>query len=297
MPACDEFLRARDFLLANRSNYAVAYRGFRWPELTEFNWALDHFDRFATGNHQPALWIVDESGAQDKISFAQLSARSNQVANWLRSLGVARGHRVLLMLSNEVALWEAMLACIKLGAVMIPCSNLLTPADLGDRLIRGDVRHVIVGSENAGKFSALAGSYTRIAVGPGREGWLEFKASNGAAADFAPSGATRATDPLLLYFTSGTTAKPKLVLHSHQSYPVGHLSTMYWIGLQPGDIHLNISSPGWAKHAGAASLRLGTPAPASSSSTARASTQTHCWTCCKSAKSPRCARPRPSGAC
>lgn len=249
MSAYDEFLRARDFLLAHRDNYPVAYRDFRWPELTEFNWGLDHFDRAAVGNHQPALWIVNESGAQEKLSFAQLSTRSNQVANWLRSLGVARGHRVLLMLSNEVALWEAMLACIKLGAVMIPCSNLLTPADLEDRLSRGDVKHVIVGVANTDKFSGLPGSYTRIAVGSGRDGWLDFSDSNGAAVDFTASGRTLASDPLLLYFTSGTTAKAKLVLHSHQSYPVGHLSTMYWLGLQPEDIHLNISSPGWAKHA------------------------------------------------
>jgi acetyl-CoA synthetase len=249
MSAHDEFLHARDFLLAHRDDYPGAYRDFRWPRLTEFNWALDHFDRAAAGNHRPALWIVDESGAQQKLSFAQLSARSNQVANWLRSMGVERGHRVLLMLSNEVALWEAMLACIKLGAVMIPCSNLLTPADLADRLTRGEVKHVIVGAPNTEKFSGLPGSYTRIVVGGGRKGWLDFADSNGAPADFSASGRTRATDPLLLYFTSGTTAKAKLVLHSHQSYPVGHLSTMYWIGVQPGDIHLNISSPGWAKHA------------------------------------------------
>jgi acetyl-CoA synthetase len=249
MSAHDAFLHARDFLLAHRDDYPVAYRDFRWPELTEFNWALDHFDRAAAGNHEPALWIVDESGAQEKLSFAQLSARSNQVANWLRSLAVGRGDRVLLMLSNEVALWEAMLACIKLGAVMIPCSNLLTPADLDDRLTRGEVKHVIVGAANTDKFAGLPGSYTRIAVGAGREGWLDLSDSNGAPAEFSASGRTLATDPLLLYFTSGTTAKAKLVLHSHQSYPVGHLSTMYWIGLQPGDIHLNISSPGWAKHA------------------------------------------------
>src|SRR5438128_8461117 len=84
MSAYDEFLRARDFLLAHRDNYPVAYRDFRWPELTEFNWALDHFDRAAVGNHQPALWIVNESGAQERVSFAKLSARSNQVGNWLR---------------------------------------------------------------------------------------------------------------------------------------------------------------------------------------------------------------------
>jgi acetyl-CoA synthetase len=249
MTATESFLAARDFLLAHRTDYAAAYRGFAWPQLTEFNWALDHFDRMAAGNDQPALWIVDESGEEQKVSFARMSARSNQVANWLRAQGVRRGDRVLLMLSNEVALWETLLAAIKLGAVVIPCSNLLTPDDLADRLNRGEVRHAIVGAANVGKFASLGAAYTRICVGTPVAGWLDFADSSGASADFTADGPTRATDPLLLYFTSGTTSKPKLVLHTHQSYPVGHLSTMYWIGLQPGDIHLNISSPGWAKHA------------------------------------------------
>jgi len=249
MNATDAFLQARDFLLAHRTDYATAYRDFSWPRLTEFNWALDHFDRLAEGNDKPALWIVEESGAQQKVSFAQMSARSNQVANWLRGQGVERGDRVLVMLSNEVALWECMLASIKLGAVLIPCSNLLTPEDLRDRMSRGDVKHVIAGAANTEKFADVAGGYTRVCVGAALAGWLDFADSMQAPGRFTADGATQATDPLLLYFTSGTTSKPKLVLHTHQSYPVGHLSTMYWIGLQPGDIHLNISSPGWAKHA------------------------------------------------
>ncbi|MDE1949382.1 MAG: AMP-binding protein, partial [Burkholderiales bacterium] len=118
-----------------------------------------------------------------------------------------------------------------------------------DRIERGGVRHVVAASAHAPRFAPVAGAYTRIAVGDPVEGWLRFDDSAGAAADFAPEGETLATDPLLLYFTSGTTSKPKLVLHTQQSYPVGHLSTMYWLGLQPGDVHLNISSPGWAKHA------------------------------------------------
>ena len=159
-----------------------------------------------------------------------------------------RGDRVLLLLGNVPALWEAMLACCKLGAVVIPATTMLTEDDLCDRFERGRVRHAIVAGEHAGRFDALGATFTRIAVG-GAPGWHRFEDGYEAAADFTPDGGTKATDPLLLYFTSGTTAKPKLVLHSHQSYPVGHLSTMYWLGVQPGDVHLNISSPGWAKHA------------------------------------------------
>ena len=243
------FTRARDFLLAHRTDYDTAYRDFRWPQLTEFNWALDHFDPLARGNDATALHIVEEDGRETRRSFAELSARSDQVANWLRAQGVKRGDRVLLMLGNELALWELMLACIKLGAVMIPATMLLTPEDLRDRLERGGVKHVAVASEQAAKFADLPGRYTRITVGAAVPGWLRFEDSASAPTAFTPDGPTQATDPLLLYFTSGTTSKPKLVLHTHQSYPVGHLSTMYWIGLQPGDVHLNISSPGWAKHA------------------------------------------------
>lgn len=249
MSATEAFLKARDFLLAHRTDYTTAYNGFQWPQLSEFNWALDHFDVMAKGNDKPALWIVEEDGTEHKISFAQMSARSNQVANWLKAQGVKRGDRILMMLGNEVPLWETMLGCIKLGAVLIPATTLLTPEDLRDRLDRGQVKHVIIGAAHTDKFADLEGDYTRICVGAEPAGWKAFKDSHSTSAEYAPDAATKVSDPLLLYFTSGTTSKPKLVLHTHQSYPVGHLSTMYWIGLQPGDIHLNISSPGWAKHA------------------------------------------------
>ena len=243
------FLAARDFLLETREDYDRAYREFRWPVLDRFNWALDYFDRMAYRNDRPALWIVNEGGDEHKLTFAEIAERSGRVANHLRGLGVQRGDRILLMLGNVVPLWEVMLAAMKLGAVTIPATTLLTRDDLLDRFDRGRARHVITSVDNTGKFADIPGAYTRIAVGGTAAGWLPYEAAYEAPARFAPDDETRASDPLLLYFTSGTTAKPKLVLHSHQTYPVGHLATMYWIGLRPGDIHLNISSPGWAKHA------------------------------------------------
>ncbi|MEI9984339.1 MAG: AMP-binding protein [Aliidongia sp.] len=257
LPA-DSFIAARDFLLAHRTDYTTAYRDFRWPELDRFNWALDYFDRIAAGNEHIALWLVHEGSHEEKISFAALAERSNRVANHLRSLGIRRGDRILLMLGNVLPLWEVMLAAMKLGAVIVPATTLLTESDLADRFARGRVRHVIVGAEHTGKFQYLSGDYTRIAVGAA-EGWHDYDDAYTASASFARDGETPASDPMLLYFTSGTTAKPKLVLHSHQSYPVGHLSTLYWLGIQPGDIHLNISSPGWAKHAWSCFSRPGTP--------------------------------------
>ncbi|XOC03643.1 AMP-binding protein [Pseudomonadota bacterium DY0742] len=248
-PNSQPFIAARDFLLAHRTDYATAVRDFRWPQLTEFNWALDYFDAMAADNQAAALWIVEEDGSEQRYSFQQLAQRSNQVANHLRSLGVQRGERILLMLGNDVALWETMLAAFKIGAVVIPATALLTPEDLRDRIERGHVRHLVVGSAHLEKFEGLGADCTRICVGTATPGWTPHQHYHEHASEFVAEGTTLATDPMLLYFTSGTTSKPKMVLHSHQSYPVGHLSTMYWIGLQPGDLHLNISSPGWAKHA------------------------------------------------
>ncbi|MEO9136257.1 MAG: AMP-binding protein [Casimicrobiaceae bacterium] len=246
--AHDAFIATRDFLLAHRTDYETAVRDFCWPVLSEFNWALDHFDPMARGNDQPALWIVGDDGSEHQRSFRQMSERSSQVANHLRVLGVRRGDRILLMLGNELALWETMLAAMKLGAVVIPATALLTPGDLRDRIDRGRVRHVVAAGAHTQKFADVEGDYTRICVGSAQPGWISHDAADACPLEFTPDAPTQASDPLLLYFTSGTTSKPKLVLHTHESYPVGHLSTMYWIGLQPGDVHLNISSPGWAKH-------------------------------------------------
>jgi acetyl-CoA synthetase len=243
------FVVARDSLLKHREDYARAYREFQWPKLDRFNWALDYFDVMARDNVHPALWLVDEEAGEIKLSFAELSERSNRIANALRGHGVRRGDRILVMLGNVVPLWECMLAAMKLGAVIVPATTLLTRSDLADRFARGRVRHVVASADAAPKFADLPGDYTRIVVGKEIPGWIPFEAGYHSSSAFMPDGETRADDPMLLYFTSGTTATPKLVLHSHQSYPVGHLSTMYWIGLRPGDLHLNISSPGWAKHA------------------------------------------------
>ena len=246
-PATQQFLTARNLLLKHRTDYAAGCAEFKWPQLTPFNWALEHFDKIERPNER-ALWIVQDDGSQEHFTFAELSARSNQVANWFTQLGLKRGDRVLLMLGNQKELWESMLALMKIGAVLVPTTTLLDQADLQDRVERGEVRHVICNPDAVARLDKVNGRFTRILVGRAA-GWNAFEDSGGAPTAFKPDAPTRATDPLLLYFTSGTTSTPKLVLHTHQSYPVGHLSTMYWTGLRADDVHMNISSPGWGKHA------------------------------------------------
>jgi acetyl-CoA synthetase len=243
------FLAARDFLLENRSNYAAAYQKFQWPKLETFNWALDYFDIIAADNPQPALIVTGQDSAAQSLSFAEMGRRSNQVANFLQRLGISRGERILVMLGNEIALWETMLAASKIGAVIVPTSTAISADDVKDRLERGCVRHVISSFACQDRFKSLTRKHTWVLVGGSAPGWIEYEEAYSQTTDFTRKRVTRCSDPLLLYFTSGTTAKPKLVLHSQYSYPVGHLSTMYWIGIRPGDVHWNISSPGWAKHA------------------------------------------------
>ncbi|MGH3758203.1 AMP-binding protein [Actinophytocola sp.] len=251
MSATEELRAARDYLLTVRTDYDAARAGFRWPRPERFNFAVDWFDAVLAAERpdQPGLVLVEEDRTTAAYTFGELSRRSNQVAGFLRHAGVGRGTRILLLLGNQVELWETTLAAMKLGAVIIPATTLLAPDDLRDRVDRGDVGAVVAGSGNTAKFADVPGDYVRVAVGEPIDGWREYGGAAAFPTELRDPADTRAADPLLLYFTSGTTALPKLVEHTHSSYPIGHLSTMYWIGLRPGDVHLNVSSPGWAKHA------------------------------------------------
>jgi acetyl-CoA synthetase len=241
---------ARDGLQSRRTSYDAAVADFAWPDVgPSFNFVHDWFDGYARDNERPGLVIVEEDGSRAAYSFAELVTRSEQVAAHLAAQGIGRGDSVVVMLGNQVELWESMLALIRLGAVIMPTTTAVGPAELVDRLGRGDARAVVANAADVAKFDDVPGDYVRLAVGEAPSGWLSYAAAYDVPAAPLPHPGNASTDRLLLYFTSGTTSRPKLVEHTHVSYPVGHLSTMYWLGLQPGDVHLNISSPGWAKHA------------------------------------------------
>ena len=246
----EAFRHARDQLVSLRDDYARATTEFVWPQIDgPFNWAIDWFDEIARGNDSPALVIVEEDGRRTTRTFDEMATRSDQLGRWLLERGVARGDTVMLMLGNQVELWESMLALMKIGAIILPTTLAIGGDDLEDRLVRGSVSHVIAAGDQAAKFDDLSVVVSGIRVGEGSESWAPYEDAFRRQGERMPHPGTVASDPLLHYFTSGTTSRPKLVEHTHASYPIGHLTTMYWLGLRPGDVHLAISSPGWAKHA------------------------------------------------
>ena len=251
-PATEAVRAARDFLFSHHDDYATAVAGFDWPRPNEFNWALEWFDVIA--GEQPdvnAVTIVDADLTARSWTYGELAARSDQVAAWLRDdLGLRPGDAMIVMLNNTIELWEVLLGLMKAGGVASPTSTLLNPDDLAWRVRTAGARFAIAPTTLLDRFADVTGDLVRIGVGDDLpDGWVSYDASAAAASTFEPLAPTPADSLSLLYFTSGTTSHPKLVRHNQVSYPIGHLSTMYWLGVKPGDVHLNISSPGWGKHA------------------------------------------------
>ncbi len=252
--ATEAFRAARDQLLGWRDDPGAARSGFRWPDVgPRWNWAVDWFDVMARDNPATALVVASRDGSTTERSFAELAERSDAVAVLLAGLGVGRGDAVLVMLGNQVELWETMLAVVKLGAVLVPTTTAVGVADLRERVARAGARCVVTDAAGTAKVDAATEGLLRVCTDPDEErrsaGWTALTEADALLGRRPEHPGTGPEDRLLLYFTSGTTERPKLVEHSQVSYPVGHLSTMYWLGLRPGDVHLNISSPGWAKHA------------------------------------------------
>ena len=243
-----EFEQARDFLILHRSDYAYTYGNFQWPQFEDFNWALDYFDPMADGNTNTALWIVSETGEEKKYSFQELSRRSNQVANFLRKQGVQKGDTIFLLIESDPALWEIMLGAMKVGAVLVPNNPLLSQQELRDRLNREKIRMIATTKKHASKFEIGAATVIPLLVDGEMPGWTNYADVAQESSDYEASEKTKATDPLFRYFISASTVKPKIIEHSYGGFPIGHLSTMYWIGLRPGDIHLGVNSTGWAMH-------------------------------------------------
>jgi acetyl-CoA synthetase/medium-chain acyl-CoA synthetase len=215
-----------------------------------FNFARDVVERW--GRETPdamALWWVDERGGnQVQFSFAQLADRSRRAAAFFNTFGIRPGDRVLLVLPRVPQWWVAMLGLTRLGAIPIPGTALLTPRDIDYRIKAAGVSAVITDAAGAPKVDGFDG--VRIGIGVGNNDWTDFDDGVArASANFEPPH-TVADAPGIIYFTSGTTGPPKMVLHTHASYGMGHRVTgELWLDLHPGDVHWNLSDTGWAKAA------------------------------------------------
>ena len=226
------------------------------PKPEFFNWTAEIFEGLHAADHpgKDALVIVSDDVPAQAFTYAELSARANRLLNFWQAHGVESPEAVLLMVPVVAELWFTYLAGIKGGLVLIPVATMLSVKDLEYRFGRLLPAVVVADAGNAPKIDqaeAALGRRIRLKMLVGhdtRPGWINFHAVDDQPAE-APAAATRADDPLFLFFTSGTTGLPKVVVHTHFSYPVGHLSTAAWIGLRPDDVHCNISQPGWAKFA------------------------------------------------
>lgn len=254
-----KFITLRNQIQEAKS-YNKTYKQLEWPEVKTFNWGTDYFDKISENNEKTALIFVDSEGVEEKVSFDEMRQRSNRCANFLTKLGIKKGDRVLMMMDTSVETYELFLGIIKTGGVIIPASTLLSPSDVSDRIERGDVKFMIAHNKfrkivnSAGE--ALQKLKALICVEQTNDAdnlendkkWINYNETKKFEATFTPTFPTLATDTMFMFFTSGTTSKPKLVIHPH-NYPFGHLTTMYWLDLQKDDVHYNISSPGWAKFA------------------------------------------------
>ncbi len=244
----NEFEKARDFLILHRSDYNYASSHFQWPRFENFNWALDYFDPMATENSKMALLVADEKGHEKRFSFSEISKRSNQVANFLSEHGLRKGDSLFLVMNDDVAFYELLLAAMKIGAVIIPNNPLLSQLELMDRIGRESIKMIATSGAHADKFDISAQDVTGVLVDGDKDGWVSYQAAFEQSAHFVPLERTLATDPLFRYFTSSNASKPRIVEHGIASFTVGHLSTMYWMGLRPGDVHLGVNSMGWSMH-------------------------------------------------
>ncbi len=242
--------------LKSLDEYRQIRKTFRLDPPEYYNFGFDIVDRWAAERpeHAAMRW-VSVNGEDRTITWAELAARSNQVANAVFDLGLKHGDQVLVELPNLVEWWETMIGLMKAGVIAIPGTTLLTEKDIAYRVQAAEVDAVVTDMIGAEKVDHIDCHLTelqfKVLVGKqARPGWRSYDELVGAASAAPQTRRTRSEQPALIYFTSGTTGRPKMVLHSHASYGLAHhLTARFWLGLDPADLHWNLSDTGWAKTA------------------------------------------------
>ena len=234
--------------------YERTCRDFRWEVPEYYNFAFDIVERWAEDAQQLAMLWVNERGDEKRFTFRDFAARSNQVGNALHTMGMRQGDRILIILPRLPEWWEAVLGIMKIGAISVPGTTLLTPKDVAYRIQSAEAKAVITDDEGALKVEQVADAcptlQLKILLGREREGWVNYTRVVASASTNLKREPTRSDDPMMIYFTSGTVGYPKMVLHTHASFPIGHIVTgKYWLNLKPTDLHWNLSDTGWAKAA------------------------------------------------
>ncbi len=243
--------------MPNMTDYDQTYREFALEVPDRFNYTIDVVDRWAAESpEKPALIAIEPDGfTAHRFTFGEVSHLVNRTANLLTGLGVSKGDRVFVQLPRVPEWYWVVLGCFKLGAIPMPGTSLLMPRDIEYRVNRAEASVVITDEIGAGRVDeVIDGCPTvrnRVIVGPEREGWHGYERLLAEASDeSAASDPTASDDPLLIYFTSGTTAHPKMVLHTHASCGIGHeITARFWQDLGPDDVYWAVSDTGWAKAA------------------------------------------------
>ena len=243
-----------DFIIPTEENGALTAIAFQNEE--KFNFAFDVVDEL--GRRKPdklAMLYVSEDGTERRFTFGDMKKESARAANYFKSLGIKRGDRVMLVLKRHYQFWFSILALHKLGAVAIPAPNQLLEKDFKYRFEAGNIKAIVctadgdVASAAERAAATCPGLAYKILVGGERDGWHSFNeeyvlySSHYARTEDAPCG----SDPMLMFFTSGTSGYPKIAAHSYK-YPLGHFHTAkYWHQVDPEGLHFTISDTGWAK--------------------------------------------------
>ena len=233
-------------------DYAKQHREFRWNTPEHFNFGAA-VDAYAADPGRIALLWEDQAGNRARLTFADIRNQSNRVANVLTGLGVRRGDPVMIVLPR-MTLWQSIyIGALKAGAIVVPCVSMLREKDLVYRANHSGARMIIAGAESADLVGDLRRQCPALAqyliAGSARSGWTSIQeAMHLAPADFRPLD-TRADEPAICYYTSGTTKEPKAVLHGHGYTYAQRFTGSLWLGLKPGDLHWTTSDTGWAKAA------------------------------------------------